>query len=411
MKLIVVFVICIFFASFMRAQDVYLWQVMKNRSIVYWGNSAGDEFNSNKLDETKWSYNYDWGKDSSGTGDYPIKENLIVKEGVLKLIAKRETIVTRGIPWLPDTAILGDKTQNLRTWHYTNAVLFSKKKYKYGIYECKFKTPAETGTWPAFWLYAGNPNKEIDMFEGKGERNADIHVDIHNKPEPSWFGGWIQLSQSLQENFGVVRAQWDSNLVMLSVNDELVSHYFGALRVEANLITNNTIVTKNDPNSKVGEFLFPINPSTKFPNEMIVDYIRIWEKPIRVIERSGSAIIDVVEKQFKDNSLALVEKKIGLRNRKKRKLKRYDFQPKYEVQLEVNKVTRSFTFNLRGNKDEVVKLTVEDKNGNVKFEVADMIEPNYNFVTSYIGGNVFKVKIKYSKHEVEQLVDFKNVSD
>ncbi len=411
MKVLFFFISCFVFASFMHAQDVYLWQVMKNRAIVYWGKSVGDEFNNtNKLDEAKWSYNYDWGKSASGTAEYPIKENLVVKDGVLKLLVKRETIVTRSVPWLPDTSILADKTQNLQTWNYTGAVLFSKKKYKYGIYECKFKTPAETGTWPAFWLYGGNPNQEIDMFEGKGERNTDIHIDIHNKPEPSWYGGWIKLSQPLQEKFGIVRAQWDSNLVILSVNDEMVSHYFGSLNVAENLITNHSVVTKKNPKSELGEFLFPINQTTKFPNEMVVDYIRIWEKPLRTIERSSEAILETNELQLRDENLAVVEKKMGLTNRKRWKFRRYNVQPIYEVQLEVNKLTRILSFNLRGKKNEVIKLTIEDKAGNVKFEVPDMITASYSFNTAYLGGNVFKVKIKYSKHEVEQLVDFKSDS-
>jgi Glycosyl hydrolases family 16 len=411
MRLIIIFISCFVFASFMQAQDVYLWQVMKNRSIVVWGKSSGDEFMGKQLDERKWSYNYDWGKNGYGTGDYALKENLVVKDGVLKLIVKKEKFKTRGIPWMPDTSILNDKIVNLREWDYSNAVLFSKKKYKYGIYECKFKSPAEVGTWPAFWIYTVAPNKEIDMFEGKGERNRDVHIDIHNKPYSSWFGGWIRLDKPLSERFATVRAHWDSNLVMLYLNNQMVSHYFGKINVEGNLITNNTIVSRKISDDQLGQFLYPMDSTTQFPNEMVVDYIRIWEKPLRTIERSSEAIITTKEQQLWDENLASIEKKIGLTNRKKWKFKRYKAQPNYEIQLEVNKITRSLTFNLRGNKNEVVKLSIEDKNGVARFEVPDMTNPTYNFVTSYLGGNVFKVKIKYSKHEVEQLIDFKNDGD
>jgi beta-glucanase (GH16 family) len=405
--------ICFFYLSlvFLSAQDVYLWQVMKNRDVVVWGKSIGDEFNNNQLDESKWSYNYDWGKDSSVTGDYPIRENLIVKDGLLKLISKKQTVRTRGLPWLPDTAILADKSPNLRDWPYTNAVLFSKKKYLYGIYECKFKTPAEVGSWPAFWLFAGHPNKEIDIFEGKGERINDLHLDVHNDPEPSWFGGWYKVDKPLSESFATVRAQWDSNLVMYSINDKMVLYYFGSLKVEANLITNNTMVTKYHGNSMYGDFLFPMDKTTKFPNEMLVDYIRIWEKPMTYFPREKTALTLTKEIELYDNVLFPAPKNLSANRRKKWKFKNYDAKPLFEINMEVNYDKRTITFNTRGTKNELVKILVEDNNGNVKFEVKDIIESIYDFNTSYIGGNKFKVIITFSNQTVEQLINFKKNSD
>jgi beta-glucanase (GH16 family) len=407
-NIIITFISCLFFS--LSAQDVYLWQVMKNRDIVVWGKSIGDEFSGTQLDETKWAYNYEWGKDSSITGDYPLRENLVVKDGLLKLVSKKGMIRTRAMPWLSDTSILADKLPNLRDWPYSNAVLFSKKKYLYGIYECKFKTPAEVGSWPAFWLYAAHPNKEIDIFEGKGERINDLHLDVHNDPEPSWFGGWYRLDKPLSENFATVRAQWDSNLVMYSINDKMVLHYFGSLKVQANLITNNTMVTKYRKNSMLGDFLFPMDKTTKFPNEMLVDYIRIWEKPVNYIPREKTALSLTKETEFFDNSLS-IPKNLSANRRKRLKLRNYDAQPLFEINMEVNYSQRSITFNTRGKKNEVVKIEVADNNGNVKFEVKDVVESTYNFNTAYIGGNKFKVIITFSNQAVEQWIDFKKRAD
>jgi beta-glucanase (GH16 family) len=407
-NIIVAFVSCLFFS--LSAQDVYLWQVMKNRDVVVWGKSMGDEFNGNQLDETKWAYNYEWGKDSSVTGDYPIRENLVVKDGLLKLISKKGTVRTRAMPWLSDTSILADRLPNLRDWPYTNAVLFSKKKYLYGIYECKFKTPAEVGSWPAFWLYAGHPNKEIDIFEGKGERIHDLHIDVHNHPEPSWFGGWYRLDKPLSESFATVRAQWDSNLVLYSINDKMVMYYFGSLKVQANLITNNTMVTKYHKNSMLGDFLFPMNGTTKFPNEMLVDYIRIWEKPVAYFPREKTALTLTKEIELLDNSLS-IPKNLSANRRKRLRFRNYDAQPIFEINMEINYSQHSFTFNARGKKNELVKIEIADNNGNIKFEVKDIVESTYNFNTAYIGGNKFKVIITFSNQAVEQWIDFKKRAD
>jgi beta-glucanase (GH16 family) len=408
-NIIVVFVSCLFFS--LSAQDVYLWQVMKNKSIVVWGKSSGDEFMGNQLDESKWSYNFDWGKNGFGTGDYALKENLVVEGGVLKLIVKKGKFKMRGIPWMPDTSILADKLLNYREWDYSNAVLFSKKKYLYGIFECKFKAPAEVGSWPAFWIYTTYPNKEIDMYEGKGERIKDVHIDIHEPDERSGFGGWIRLDKPLNENFATVRAHWDSNLVMFYLNNQIVSHYYGKINMEGNLITNNSIVARKLSDNKLGDFLYPMDSTTKFPNELVLEYIRIWEKPNKYINRKSSSIIEKSTINFSDKTLGNIEKKMNLGTRKKLKFKRYGNQAQMEVNMEVLKDKRMLIFNVRGSKNEPISIKVEDSKGTVRFEVPELIASQYTFNTDYIGGNIFKVKLKFSNQVVEQIIDFNSGKD
>jgi hypothetical protein len=409
MKYILSFGFLLFTFNFSSyGQDVYLWQVMQNKDIVVWGKSQGDEFFGNTLDESKWSYNYDWGKDGYGNGEYSRPSNFVLDNGILKLITKQERFETKGIPWLPDTAVLSDSIKNLRVWQYSNAVLFSKKKYLHGIYECRFKTPPVTGTWPAFWIYAGNPNKEIDMYEGKGERNSDIHIDVHNTPKSSWFGGWIRLSKPLHEKFATVRTQWDSNLVILYVNDNLVSHYFGSLNIPGNLITNSALVTRKGSKSTPGDFNYPIDSTSKLPCEMLVDYIRIWEKPVAIIARSTKSIISQTSNLFSDTSLAAIEKNISVKNRKKRRFRKYEDKPQFEICVDVNSDKRSIEVITKGNKDEAVSFKILDSKGVERFFVPEIIESKYTFISSYIGGNTFKVKIKFSNQEVEQEVSFKS---
>ncbi len=400
---------CITFSF--HAQDVYLWQVMKNRDIITWGKSVGDEFEKPKVDENKWAYNYVWGKDSVGTGDYPLKENVSIKNGRLEMLAKRENFRTRGVPWLPDTAILNDKTQNLRDWKYSSALLFSKQKYLYGIYECKFQTPPETGMWPAFWIYSGGPNHEIDMFEGKGERNTDLHIDIHNQMQPSWFGGWIRLKEPMHEKFASVRLQWDSSCILLSVNDNVVAHYFGKMNVPGHLISNNAISTRKNSNAKSGSFFYPINASTKFPNTMLLEYIRIWERPQSVISRSEKDLIKTNTLLLSDTSLSQIDEKINIRLRKKNKFKKYPIHPNLEIRLEILYEERSINIYTVGNKTERISLSILDSKGTERFAVPEVVEHKYQFASAYIGGNRFKVKIKLSNTELEQDIDFRKAED
>jgi hypothetical protein len=388
------------------AQDVYLWQIMKNHSIVEWGKSSGDEFENVILDEQKWQHNFDWGKDSSDSGAYPVRENIDVRNGSAFLKVDRKQVTCRGQSWLHDTAILNDGYRNLRTWPYTAGMLFSKKKFLYGIYECKFKVPAEVGMWTAFWIYSGYPNKEIDMFETKGEVNKAIHIDIHNTPKPSWFGGWVQISKPLNDHFAVVRGQWDSNQISLSINNQVMAYYFGSMKVPGNLIASTGLVTKQNNKAVPSAFNYPIKSSTQFPNFVELDYLRIWEKPLRVIVRSQSDLNEKTTVLLSDTSLAQIVSDAKIQKRRRWKYKRYKNRPQYEIRAEVNKKERSIGISTLGEKDEVVKLVIEDSKGQVRFEVLDLVEARYQFATAYIGGNMYKIKLIFKNHTVEQSVYF-----
>ena len=125
-----------------------------------------DEFDQNNLSDN-WEpmigdgsdYGvYRWGNNEE---QYYKKENAVVKNNALHIIAKRE-----------DTRAERD------TYHFTSARLRTQGKVTttYGYIEARIKLPAGNGLWPAFWMLPekrfankGWPTSgEIDIMEAKG---------------------------------------------------------------------------------------------------------------------------------------------------------------------------------------------------------------------------------------------------
>lgn len=198
-----------------------------------------DEFNGALLDTTKWQLR-PWGAGSFGnTQEYNKLSNAIINNGVLQIIAKRETIYDKAIPWLPDNEILPDGIQNLRYFTFSSSNIWTKEYYSYGKYEARIKIPKGKGFFPAFWLYSDNPWNEIDVFEFWNEKTLGIfdasklskvhHMTVHydydhdgqtNMCEDSYSG--VDFSQ----DFHIYTVIWEKNKIQWYVDGSLVREYY-----------------------------------------------------------------------------------------------------------------------------------------------------------------------------------------
>lgn len=137
-----------------------------------------DEFDQRKLSDN-WEpmigdgsdYGvYRWGNNEE---QYYKKENAIVRDNALHIIAKRE-----------DTRAERD------TYHFTSARLRTQGKVAttYGYIEARIKLPAGNGLWPAFWMlpearFAGKgwpTSGEIDIMEAKGRILNSYGSAVHD---------------------------------------------------------------------------------------------------------------------------------------------------------------------------------------------------------------------------------------
>ncbi len=281
MKKIVV-VIALLFPIITNAQ--VMWQIKKNGNVK-WFYQFGDEFNGSTLDETKWIYGMPWGNSAMSQELLFTNNNVVESDGSIKLMSNKEAKTIKLLPWQIDSGYL--KKNNLTlpnqefTSKYTAGLITTKQLFKYGYFEVRFKSAGQRGTWPAFWLYGGKPNEEIDFFELKGERDNQIHVDVHCpdgcnnfkggflKLHRGW-GSWINTKNNLSEGWNVVSGEWQKDYVKIFLNGMPIAYFKGEFKTDQMLILNNSIAHNKGA--------FPPGPdaNTKWPNSFEVDYVRVW---------------------------------------------------------------------------------------------------------------------------------------
>lgn len=282
MRVLIVLIICV---CQVTGYAQVMWQV-KTDTVKEWFYADGDEFNSNVINLGKWTYAPAWGNAVVNQSVYFTNgQNVRVDSGIINFVAKREDIMGHVWEWEYDPALLKrlklEVVDQKLPFKYTAGALWSKRKYKHGFFECRFKSNAEKGIWPAFWLYAGRENDEIDWFELKGERPDQAHVDVHCpkgctnfrggflKLKRGW-GGWIKFSRPLNEEYNVIAGEWNEKYMTWYLNGEPLC-YFEHRYDSAMWLIVNTSVASNTSGFKPGP-----DQSTKFPNEFKVDYVRIW---------------------------------------------------------------------------------------------------------------------------------------
>jgi beta-glucanase (GH16 family) len=188
------------------------------------------------------------------------------------------------------------------TRDYTSARLFTKGLFAqtYGRFEARIKMPLGKGIWPAFWMLgddiatAGWPKSgEIDIVENIGEPTLS-HSTIHG---PGYSGDkgpsaafTLPTGQRVDTAFHTYALEWAPNDLKFFLDDHLIAE-----RTPADLPAGATWVY-NHPffiilNLAVGGE-WPGNPdsSTTFPQQMLVDYVRVYKPADRTVHALPSSL-------------------------------------------------------------------------------------------------------------------------
>jgi len=134
-----------------------------------------DDFDGTSLNTTEWQTDFLWDNnhyigENNAEPFYVggIGENIFVENGILKLKVDN---------------LIPNQTVNGKAVKYSMGQVWSKKKFRYGKFECKFKLPeGNTGAlYPAIWMqndtYYADSRDEIDMIEAYGylvDNNASM---------------------------------------------------------------------------------------------------------------------------------------------------------------------------------------------------------------------------------------------
>jgi len=179
------------------------------------------------------------------------------------------------------------------TRNYTSARMKTLGKFTqtYGRFEARIKVPAGQGMWPAFWMMGDDIDKvgwpacgEIDIMENIGKEPGIVHGSIHG---PGYVGGdGIEAPYSLpdkkpfSDDFHVYAVEWSPEAISFYVDKDLY-----VTRTHADMkpgwiwafdkpffIILNLAVGGDWPDSP--------DATTVFPREMLVDYVRVYQKVV-----------------------------------------------------------------------------------------------------------------------------------
>lgn len=348
---------------------------LKPDTIIRWNYFFGDEFSNSDIIDEKWHRGYPWGGLSIAEDEYADPNNLKLKNGILELYANRSNELKKFPDWMIDSNAMKKYGKKLIDGKYplkfTGSAIWSKNPIRYGYFECRCKMPAGKGLWPAFWLYGGNPNDEIDFMELKGERPNEIHVDVHC-PErcdggypgilglPKNWGEWVKVSSNINQEWNIVSGIWMPGYVMFYLNGDPLAYFKGSFKNSMNVIANLAVA--------VDGRAFKPGPdaNTPFPAKMEVDYIRVWKVP----EDSAFMQRNILSFDFDENTknlnLSKSElpkfKKVKPYMRKKKKMKKeLGFISFYPMSNSLYKITNnsginfSFRVIVKNQKNEIIK--------------------------------------------------------
>ncbi len=178
---------------------------------------------------------------------------------------------------------------NYNCWYgrceYTSARLNTAGKFTqtYGHYETRMKLPRGQGMWPAFWMLGadintGNPwpgSGEIDIMENVGFEPNTVHGTLHG---PGYSGsggiGAAYNGPNFSDGFHTFAIDWAPNSIRWSVDGNVYQ-----TRTPADLGGRQWVFDKPFfiiMNLAVGGY-WPGDPnsSTQFPQQLLVDYVRV----------------------------------------------------------------------------------------------------------------------------------------
>jgi beta-glucanase (GH16 family) len=246
-----------------------------------WTLTWSDEFNGangSGVDTSNWTF--DTG--GSGWGNNELEyytngsANAVIENGSLVI-----TATTEG-------------ASNYSCWYgscqYTSARLNTAGKFsqQYGRFEARIQIPEGQGVWPAFWLLGNNIGSagwpscgEIDIMENIGSTPNSVYGTTHGPGPTSYsddgLSGAFNAGAPLGGGFHVYATEWSANAVAFYVDGSLYWTVTpsqlpaGATWVwdQPFFILLNFAVGGNWPGSP--------NGTASFPQQMLVDYVRVYQ--------------------------------------------------------------------------------------------------------------------------------------
>ena len=233
-----------------------------------------DEFDGTELNLANWTYemgdgcpgNCGWGNNEK---QYYREDNTSIVDGNLVITAKKQKFGTKD---------------------YTSSRLITKgkKQFKYGRIDIRAALPEGKGLWPALWMLGSNIDAvswpacgEIDIMELAGDLPNRVVGTVHfgaNFSQHQYISmpKYLSGTANFQDEFHVFSINWVADKIEFLVDNEVY-----------HTITPASLNGAPYPFNKNFFFIFNVavggtfpgdpNNTTPFPQNMIVDYVRVFQ--------------------------------------------------------------------------------------------------------------------------------------
>jgi beta-glucanase (GH16 family) len=169
---------------------------------------------------------------------------------------------------------------------FTSARLITKGTFAqaYGRFEARIRLPRGQGIWPAFWLLGDDIDAvgwpacgEIDIMEYLGHDEDTVHAALHGPGFDPTATFDLAGGGSFADGFRTFAAEWSPDQVRFFVD----GHRYGTVDKPDGsggwvfdhpfFILLNVAVGGRWPGEP--------DDTTEFPQQMVVDYVRVYEAP------------------------------------------------------------------------------------------------------------------------------------
>jgi len=253
-----------------------------------WALVWSDEFDGDAIDETKWTHEVNcWGGGNNEDQCYVNeRKNSYVRDGSLHLVVLADN--PRGAIGGPgnDQTVVGKGHSSARLVTQGNG------QWRYGRMEARLKLPCGQGLWPAFWMmpadseYGGwAASGEIDIMEAV---NLDCAAEAHEVHGTLHYGGgWpdnvntgahTMTSTSAVTEFHDYAVEWEPGIIRWFVDGvhfatqsnwcSVAAAYPAPFDKPFFFILNVAIG---------GQWPGPPDATTRLPQRMEVDYVRVFQ--------------------------------------------------------------------------------------------------------------------------------------
>jgi len=245
-----------------------------------------ENFNGDTLDLNKWRPIKGVARDRTFSIQkaWHKPENIVVSNGLLKIVSKRETMLHMPVvtSWNPYTVEYVD-------FDYTTGEIWTNSKFYQGKLTARIKISKGWGLWPAFWMYGDPPYSEIDVFEFWNESDRSLLSKVHNMCVHG-NGEWCPsdyTGSDFSTDFHEFTMIWDEYAIYFYVDGRLKRTHTHYWDVGCTLYPNtdyrkltypeapmsiilNVAIQHNDGNDP--------DKTTPFPSQMEVDYVRLYQR-------------------------------------------------------------------------------------------------------------------------------------